>query len=266
MLIQGSFRWQTMIPDLAVLLPFALVVFVAVYFHTVTGFGLAMIIMGLSAGAGFLSVAALANVVSVVTLLNSVVALRGNMHHLPRRETLTMTIAVLPASVLGVILLNFMSVEAAGVIQVLLGALIVYGGVSLAWRPKPLEHVSGQAGFFYYGFLGGLVGGMFGIPGPPLIFHLYRQPMPLERIRSILIFLNAAIAGARTIYVVAERQLYTQELALSVVCLPLVAIATMVGKRCPPPFSAETMRRLAFVFLVLMGGTLAAPVLLQWSL
>ena len=253
-----------MVPDLAVLIPFALVVFVAVYFHTVTGFGLAMIIMGLSAGAGFLSVAALANVVSLVTLVNSAVALRGNMHHLPWRETLVMTLAVLPASVLGVVLLNLLSAEAADVIQVLLGALIIYGGVSLAWRPKPLQTVSGRGAFAYYGFLGGLVGGMFGIPGPPLIFHLYRQPMPLEQVRSVLIFLNAVIAGARTIYVVAQGQLYTQEMVLSLVCLPLVAVATVVGKRYLPPFSAVNMRRIAFVFLVLMGAALAAPVLLQW--
>ena len=253
-----------MVPDLAVLVPFAIVVFVAVYFHTVTGFGLAMIIMGLSAGAGFLSVAALANVVSLVTLVNSAVALRGNMHHLPWRETTVMTLGVLPASVLGVVLLNLLSAEAADVIQVLLGALIIYGGVSLAWRPKPLQKVSGRAAFAYYGFLGGLVGGMFGIPGPPLIFHLYRQPLPLEQVRSVLIFLNAVIAGARTIYVVAQGELHTQEMVLSLVCLPLVAVATLVGKRYLPPFSAINMRRIAFVFLVLMGVALAAPVLLQW--
>ncbi|TEA78877.1 sulfite exporter TauE/SafE family protein [Allopusillimonas ginsengisoli] len=252
-----------MVPDLGALVPFALVVLVAVYFHTVTGFGVAMVIMGLASSAGIVSVATLASVVSIVTLMNGV-ALRGNLHHVPWKIVGVMAVAVLPASVVGVLLLDYLSSEAADVIQVLLGLIIVHGGVSLAWRPTPLSTVSGQGSFAYYGFLGGLIGGMFGIPGPPLIYHLYRQPMSLAQIRSALIFLNAFIAGARTLFVMVQGQLHTPEIVLSALCLPLVVVATLAGKRFPPPCSAATMRRIAFVLLVVMGLTLIAPVLMKW--
>lgn len=253
-----------MVPALSSLVPFALVVLVAVYFHTVTGFGLAMIIMGLASGAGIVSVATLASVVSIVTVMNSAVALRGNIHHIPWSVTGVMVVSVLPASVLGVVLLNYLSSEAADVIQVLLGLVIICGGLNFAWRPRTLSKISARGSFGYYGFLGGLVGGLFGIPGPPLIFQLYRQPMSLEQIRSALIFLNAIIAGARTIFVAAQGQLFTQEIVLSAICLPLVALATVVGKRYPPPFSPETMRRIAFVLLIVMGLSLISPILLRW--
>ncbi len=249
-----------MVPELSAIVPFALVVIVAVYFHTVTGFGLAMIIMGLASGAGIASVATLANVVGIVTLMNSAFALRGNLHHLPWPVAGVMMTAVLPASVLGVVLLNYLSSVAADLIQVLLGLVIAYGGLSFAWRPSTLQTVSGRGSFAYYGFLGGLIGGMFGIPGPPLIFQLYRQPMSLAQIRGVLIFLNAVIAAARTGFVAAQGQLYAQEIMLSAICLPLVALATVAGRRYPPSFSPLTMRRIASALLVVMGLTLIGPV------
>lgn len=219
-----------------------------------------MIIMGLASAASMVSVATLASVVSIVTLINSGVALRGNLHHVPWKATGPMVIAVLPASVLGVVLLEYLSSEAADVIQVLLGLVIAYGGLSLAWRPRPLTSVSGTGSFAWFGFLGGLFGGMFGIPGPPMIFQLYRQPLTLAQIRTALIFLNAVIAGARTLFVAVQGQLQMQEIVLSAICLPLVTLATLAGKHYPPPFSPQAMRRIAFIVLVLMGLTLIGPV------
>jgi hypothetical protein len=50
---------------------------VAGYLHTVSGFGLGMIVMGAAGGLGVASVPVLAAVVSLVTLVNSAVALPG---------------------------------------------------------------------------------------------------------------------------------------------------------------------------------------------
>src|SRR5688500_1749327 len=102
-----------MIPDLSVLVPFVLIVIVAVYFHTVTGFGLAMIIMAAASGMGVASVGALASIVSLATLVNSGVALRGNLHHIDWRVAGSLVLGVLPASVMGVIVLEYLSGSAA---------------------------------------------------------------------------------------------------------------------------------------------------------
>ena len=251
-----------MIPDFPVLVPFILIVIVAVYFHTVTGFGLAMIVMGIASGMGVASVAALASIISLVTVLNSAVALRGNFHHIDWRIAASMVLGVLPASILGVVLLDYLSSTAADLVQVLLGVVIIYGGLNFAWKPAPLAKLSGRLTFAAYGFLGGLIGGMFGIPGPPLIFQFYRQPMTLAQIRTFLIFLNAVIAGSRTVFVGLQGQLTYDILMLSALCVPAVALATLAGKRYPPPLAPETMRRIAFVILVLMGlALMLSPVL-----
>ncbi|MBB5216044.1 TSUP family transporter [Parapusillimonas granuli] len=249
-----------MLPDGFLLASFVAIVLVAVYFHTVTGFGLAMIIMGLAGGMGVASVAALASVISLMTLVNSALALRGHLHHIDWRIAAAMIAGIVPASVLGVLALDYLSSTAADAVQILLGLVIVYGGVSFALRPRVLERVSGLAGFAAYGFFGGFIGGMFGIPGPPLIFQFYRQPMELVRIRSFLILVNAVVAGARTLFVGAQGQLDADIWALSAVCLPVAAAATWAGRRYPPPFTAAVMRRIAFAVLFLMGMGLILPV------
>jgi uncharacterized membrane protein YfcA len=244
---------------------FVLIVIVSVYFQTVTGFGLSMIVMGLAGGMGIASIATLASVVCVVALVNSGVALGGAQRQMNWPIAWQLTAGVLPASVLGVLVLDVLSATATDIIQLLLGLVIVYGGISFAWRPKPLPKVSGAAGFVAYGFVGGLLGGMFGIPGPPLIFHLYRQPMSLPHIRSLLIFINAVVALARTLFVGAQGQLGADVWVLSLICLPMVALATLAGKRYPPPLSTQAMRRLAFAVLILMGLALMVPVLIGYG-
>ncbi len=253
-----------MIPGFTVLVPFILIVVIAVYFQTVTGFGLSMIVMGLAGGMGIASIATLASVVSFVGLVNSGVALRSTHRHIDWRLAWCMVAGVVPASMFGVVLLNYLSGAAADIIQLLLGLVIVYGGVNFAWKPRALSRVTGPYSFAYYGFLGGIIGGMFGIPGPPLIFHLYRQPMTLPQIRSLLIFINAVVALVRTLFVGAQGQIGADVLVLSALCLPMVAIATVAGNRFPPPLSSEAMRRLAFIVLIVMGAALMMPVLLDY--
>lgn len=243
-------------PEPFVLSVFSLIVLLAVYAQTVTGFGLAMIVMGLASGLNIASVAALASVISIVTVVNSLIALRGRFRQTGGRVVLSMVVGVLPASVLGVLILNYLSASATTILQVLLGLVIVAGGVSFAWRPAVLKHVSSGYSFAAYGFMGGLIGGMFGIPGPPLIFQFYRQPMSLGEIRNALIMINLVIATTRTGFVYAQGDISPDILLLSGICLPLVALATVLGRRYPPPLAPEAMRRLAFGMLVLMGGSL----------
>lgn len=250
-----------MFADYALFIPFIAIVCAAVYFQTVTGFGLSMIIMGMSAGLGLASVADLANIISIITVVNSAVFLKGNMALIDWKIARAAILGVVPASVAGVVVLDYLSVEATGVLQLLLGAVIVYGGINFAWRPRQLPTMSPGRGFVLFGLAGGMIGGLFGIPGPPLIFHFYRQPMSLSQVRAYLLLLFAVIAGARTLFVIAQNQLTTPVVAASALCIPVVAVATMAGRRFPPPFANETMRRIAFVTLIMMGLGLFAPLL-----
>lgn len=243
---------------LEVLLPFLVIAAVAGYFQTVTGFGLGMIVMGATSGLDVAPVASVAAVVSLMTLANSAVALPGKLKHLDWRVTAATIAGILPAIVVGVLLLDYLSGSAASVVRIALGLVVIYGGVSLVLRPRQRDTLSSRGSFFVSGVLSGLFGGLFGIAGPPVIYQCYRQPMPLVAIRNMLILLFAATSGMRTLFVALRGQLDAEILFLTAWAIPLVALATYAGRRWPPPLSVLAMRRLAFVTLVAIGGGLIA--------
>ncbi|NMG75216.1 sulfite exporter TauE/SafE family protein [Aromatoleum diolicum] len=238
------------------LLPLILVIAVATYFQTVTGFGLGMIVMGATSGMHLASVATVAAVVSLVTLTNSVVALPGRLHDIDWRAARAASVGILPAIVTGVLLLEYLSSAAAGVLQLLLGIVIVQGSIGFALRPVQLDERSSDFSFAASGFFSGLSGGLFGVAGPPLIFQFYRQPMEPVAVRNMLLLLFTITSGTRSLYLGVQGRLDGEIWTLAAVAVPVVALATVIGRRYPPPLAARTMRRIVFLVLMLIGAYL----------
>ncbi|NYT75906.1 sulfite exporter TauE/SafE family protein [Alcaligenaceae bacterium] len=230
-----------------------LVIATGSYFQTVTGFGLGMIIIGVSSGFDLVSVPFIANVVSIVTLVNSGVALHGKLHHLDRRIIGAVMIGLIPSSIAGVLLLDYLNDGFSRVLQLMLGIVIIYSGVQFAFRPTQLKHTSTRASFMISGLLSGLFGGLFGMAGPPVIFLFYRQPMKLVAVRSMLLLIFAASAAVRTVYVVSQGQQDSHSLSVALMAIPIVAVMTIIGRKYPPPLPAAQLRRLAYSVLVIIG-------------
>lgn len=243
------------------LIPFLSVMAVATYFQTVTGFGLGMIVMGAASSLDLATVGSVAAVVNLVSLVNSAVALPGTLHHVDRRIAWAATLGILPSTIAGVLLLDYLSSAASDLLRLLLGAAIVYGGLTFALRPAPLAHRSGSGAFFVSGVFGGLLGGLFGVTGPPLIFQAYRQPMSLVEIRSMLLLVFTIGAIARTLFTAVQGQLTAGIWLQSALAVPVVALAALAGRRYPPPFAPDTMRRIAFMVLIGIGGYLVLSTL-----
>ncbi|MBB3189963.1 sulfite exporter TauE/SafE family protein [Halomonas cerina] len=247
---------------LQVLLPFIAIAAIAGYFQTVTGFGLGMIVMGATSGLEVAPVASVAAVVSLMMLTNSAVALPGKLKHLDMPVIAATVAGIVPATVIGVLLLDVLSASAASALRIALGLLVCYGGVSLVLRPRQRETLSSRGSFFVSGVLSGLCGGLFGIAGPPVIYQCYRQPLAPVAIRNMLILIFAATSGMRTLFVALQGALDLEILTLTAWAIPVVALATYVGRRWPPRLSPLAMRRLAFVTLLLIGGGLIVSELL----
>lgn len=235
----------------------------ASYFQTVTGFGLGMIVMGATSGFGLAPVATVATLVSLVTLANSAMALPGKLHHVDWRAVGAATLGILPSVVVGVLLLDYLSGAASNLLQLLLGAVVLYGGLGAALQPKPLPQRSGDRSFFVSGVLGGLLSGMFGVSGPPLIFQFYRQPLTMVEIRCALILVFTATSTTRTLFSAWQGQLDGDMWLQAALAIPVVALATLAARRWPPPLTSQATRRIAFTVLMAIGAQLMLPSLLQ---
>jgi len=241
---------------LEVLLSFIAIAAIAGYFQTVTGFGLGMIVMGATSGLAVAPVASVAAVVSLMMLANSAVALPGKLKHLDMAVIGATVLGIVPATVIGVLLLDVLSGSAESVLRIALGLLVCYGGLSLVLRPRQRETLSSRGSFFISGVLSGLCGGLFGIAGPPVIYQCYRQPLTPVAIRNMLILMFACTSGMRTLFVAATGGLNLEILTLTAWAIPVVALVTYAGRRWPPRLSPLAMHRVAFVTLLVIGGGL----------
>lgn len=235
-----------------IIIALLVVIAVGTYFQTVTGFGLGMIVMGVSSGFDLVSVPFIATVVSFVTLMNSAVALPGKLHHINWPVARAVLLGVLPSILVGVLLLDYLSAQFSRLLQFMLGAAIIYSGLVFAFRASQLKKLSSLGSFFISGFFSGLFGGLFGMAGPPVIFHFYRQPMELIVVRNMLLVF-ATTAATRTAFVMAQGAMDSSTFVISGLAVPLVAAMTMLGRRYPPPVSPKTMRRIAYIVLIFIG-------------
>ena len=131
------------------------------------------------------------------------------------------------------------------------------------FKPKTLENRSASTSFLFSGFGSGLAGGLFGMAGPPIVYHLYKQPFSIELVRSTLLMVFACTSASRTAYVYLDGSLESNILLLSAVAIPLVTGVTIIARRFPPPLSNQQLRKLVFSVLLMIGSYLIIASLLS---
>ncbi len=239
-----------------VLVGFVAIIAFATYVQTVTGFALGIIVMGAVTVFDLVPIAFTSVVVSLVTFINGLAALKGNMAALDMRRVGLTCLGLFPALALGLWLLAFLSAELSHVLQLLLGGTIIVGGLMIMLKPDPLEQPSGGAAFAAAGAASGLLAGLFSMAGPPLVYLFYRQPFELNTIRLCLVSIFLLCAVCRTSMVGLQGGLTLEMFVFSFCCIPVVTLFTWLGRKYPPPLSSNNMRRVVFSMLILIGSSL----------
>ncbi len=245
--------------DTSSLIIFLTVVAIGSYIQTVTGFALGLVIMGAVTILGLAPVAFSAIVVSLLALVNSFLALLKEGDTIHWKSVRWIVAGLLPAVFLGLLLLDYLSAHSMYLLKTLLGGFIIISGLLLVYKPHPKPVIAPNSRFLAIGFIGGLFGGLFSTGGPPIVFHLYRQPMSVMVVRTTLLAIFVVATTLRIVYVGIGGGISWKVLELTLFCLPLVIVFTFLGKKFRPPFSDITMRRFAFVLLVFLGATLLIP-------
>ncbi len=248
----------------AALAGFLAIAAIAAYVQTLTGFAFGLVMMGAIALVGLLPLPDAAAMVGVLTLVNATqMMLHGGWREVLRRELSLILVTSLPSLVVGYFLLEWLYDTRADLLKVLLGLVIMASSLQLAMRPQPLAERSSSASFVGFGIISGLMGGLFSTGGPPLVYHLYRQPLPMKRIRETLVAAFGAAQVVRLTLVAASGNIPPPSTLAGAFAIPLVMAATYAARRWPPPLSAVAMRRIVFVLLFLSGVSLALPAALN---
>lgn len=241
---------------------FTALCFVAAYVQTITGFAFGLVVMGAAALMGLMPLTDAAVVVSLLTLVNAVMMLARGWRDIARYPFLYSLAASIPMVLAGYVILMITASVSLTALRLLLGLVIIISSLQLMRRPVPYNELSSGWSFGLFAAVGGLMGGLFSTAGPPLVYHFYRQPLPLVAIRETLVAVFAANASFRLVLVAFEGSWNSSIPVWAAAGVPGVMAATYMARRWPPPLSPVALRRLAFVLLFLSGLSLIIPVLL----
>ena len=249
--------------ELPTLLIFIVIVFVGSYVQSVAGFAMGMIIVAVVGGLQIIDLPTLTAVVSILSIFNVVLALRGQFHQVDRKLATWLALGQVPAIFVGVFVMQWLDGNTRWLLEVCLGVFITIGGLSMFIRPNPWPRVSGPLASVSTGVIGGLVGGMFSASGPVLGWFGYNQPLPVAIIRATLLTCFFVTTSTRTVVVGFTGGLTETVLVTAALGLPAVIVGTWMGKNLPPPVAEAGIKRGAYLLLLIMGTWILINALLQ---
>lgn len=238
---------------LASVAAFMVCVALATFAQNLTGFAFGLILLGLTASLHVASVADAANAAMVLTLVNAWVYFRGERSTPPWRLMRPTLAASLCGVAVGVALLGWLSGNAVAWLRGLLGLTITACAALLVLHSRMRERLSGTRAFAGIGLLSGVLGGLFASSGPPLVYHMYRQPLDREQIRRALLLVFACNALVRLLLVVPSGQFSAHALLLAACAMPVVYGITQLQVRFPIALQARTLRRTVAALLLASG-------------
>ena len=223
------------------------------WLQTTTGFALGLIVMAIVQVSGVLTIAETAAAISVLAVLNIAFSLIDTLRDIDKRLFLCLILGQLPAIALGVSLLNYLTREAAVILEIVFALFLIAGSFSLVRNPKPNDRRSSMYTTTAVGFAGGIFGGMFAASGPVVGWYVYRQPIVIASIRASLLAMLGVTSTTRTALVWFDGVFTAALVTLIVAAIPVVFVASYLAKRFRPRVTDRQFRRAVFSLLFLVG-------------
>lgn len=203
---------------------FFLLVAVASVAQNLTGFAFSLILVGLAGATGLMPIAEASNVAMLLALVNGFTYLRHN----PFTPDWRLMKPMLALSTVGVgagwLLLTWLSGSTLNGLRVALGVVIVACAVLLMLqkRQQRERQASPPAALWFASLSSGLLGGLFSTAGPPIVYHLYRQPMAAALVRQCLVVQFLLVSLVRTGLVIGTGSLRLSTLVTTAIAVPIV--------------------------------------------
>lgn len=252
---QDISHWYELLGNPVNIIGFLLCVAVAAYAQTITGFALGLVLLSAVTAFDLVPISDAANIAMVLSLVNAYSFFRADRRQRPWCMVRPALISSLCSVLIGVGLLLWLSANATQWLKIVLGIAIVGCACSLMLQRKPRKTLSSPTVFGMAGVLSGVLGGLFGTSGPPIVYLLYRQPLSGDVIRRALVLIFAGNACMRLMAVIVTGSFTGRALLLCVLSVPIVHFVTSFVAVRPPPVSAWTLR-LAVMLLLAFSGIL----------
>lgn len=228
----------------------------ATYVQTLTGFAFSLLFVGLISAFDLVPLEEATNAISVITLIQTAAYYRS---HPIQADWKLVRPAIVPSVVgvvAGVALLVWLSGSAIYLLKYVLGVTILLTAMSMLAKPVPWPAVSSTAVFRIAGLLSGLMGGLFSTAGPPLVYLLYRQPVPQRVVHQCLYLMFTIGQVVRLVFIAVAGSFTWRSLLYIGLSLPVVLLVHFTNQRFPVRLSERSTARLAAALLIIAGAGL----------
>jgi uncharacterized membrane protein YfcA len=226
-------------------IPVAGVLFLATCIRSTFGFGEALVAVPLLAL--FLPLETAAPIAVLVSITVALIVVAQDWHHVHARSAAGLVLATLPGIPLGLLLLKYV---APPIVKGCLAVLIIAFSAHALFGGKKRELHNDRSAWIF-GFLAGVLGGAYGMNGPPLAIYGSLRRWSPQHFRATLqgYFLPASLLGFAGYWFAG---LCTAAvIRLYLVSLPFVLLATLLGR-------ALNRRMSGHGFLIYVHGGLIA--------
>lgn len=236
---------------------------VAGMLQSAVGFGYALFATPLLVWIGI----PLPNIIALVatcSMIQSIIGVRKIHAFVPWRLSLTATVVRLAGVIFGVVILKKLVVYDTDSIRTVIGGILcVLVVIQLVWRPKHVASMHwGWAGFAFS--TSGLLAGICGMGGPPLVLWLMAHDWGTQKTRGFLFAVFATAIPAQIILMVLTfGSSILLSIALGFAFFPLVYLGTRVGLPIGDRMTKDNLRRFAYALLLLIGTSAVAPAVLS---
>ncbi len=140
---------------------------------------------------------------------------------------------------------------------VALGLIIIAFSLYSLFRPASVE-IKDRRWRFAAGFAGGILGGAYNIPGPPIIFYGAMRRWPPERFLAVtqafFLPVTVMIAAGHAVAGFWSREVLTYAAA----SIPAVIVASFIGKRITAGISPDRMGKAVYGLCLVLGAVIVA--------
>ena len=226
------------------------VVFVATLIRSAFGFGEALVAVPLLAL--LIPVEVSAPLAVLVSITVAGVVLLQDWHHVQVRSAWRLVLATLPGIPLGLVLLT---AAAERVVKAVLAVVIIAFSAYCLARRTQLELRDDRLAWLF-GFGAGVLGGAYGMNGPPLVVYGTLRRWPAEQFRATLqgYFLPASVAGMAGYWLAG---LWVPRVTrYYLLSLPVAVASIVLGRAVNRRLAGRSFLRYVHAALIVVGVTL----------
>lgn len=218
-------------PPIDALLLFVACVALASVIQNLTAFAFGLVLLGLVELMGIVPLADATNASMVLALVNCLAFLWGHREPWPWKDVKHVLWASVAGVGMGLAMQVWLSANASQWLRLLLGLAVMLSAANLLLARRVRASPSPPASFALFGGISGIFGGLFATSGPPIVYHMMRQPFDTLHIRRCLMLIFVVNNASRLLMVAGTGRFSQLSLILCCISLPVAFAVTRICSR-----------------------------------